>query len=74
MRVLYFAVFPMNTTLLKFNFQDLGFVTLLQYMAKMFVWYLSLRKQFVREIRKINPTRNLKGTYGFQCRPTPTLS
>ena len=50
----------MNVMLLEFNFADFAFVTLLQSSAKMFVWYLILRKQFIRKIRKINPTQNLR--------------
>ena len=50
----------MNVDLLEFSFTDFEFVTLLQYMAKTFAWYLSSWKQFVREIRKINPTLNLR--------------
>ena len=59
-RVLYFAVFPMTVSSLEFNFADFEFVTLLQYTAKMLTWYLILWKQFAREIRKINPTWNLR--------------
>ena len=50
----------MNVSWLEFNFQDFEFVTLLQYTAKTFPWYLILRKQFVHEIRKITPMRNLR--------------
>ena len=57
---IYFAVFPMNVIFLEFNFTDFAFVTLLQCTAKMFVWYLTSRKQFICEIREINPTQNLR--------------
>ena len=53
--VLYLRIFP-----LEFNFTDFEFVTLLEYKAKMFTWYLISRKQFVRKIRKVSPTRNLR--------------
>ena len=33
-KALYFMVFPMNTSLLEFNFADFEFVTLLQYTPK----------------------------------------
>ena len=36
----------MNVSLLEFNFVDLEFVTLLQYTAKTFAWYLILQTQF----------------------------
>ena len=39
---------------------DFAFVTLLQCAAKMFAWYLILRKHFIHEICEINPTRNLR--------------
>ena len=55
-RVLYFAVFPMNVSSLKFNFADFEFATLLQHAAETLAWYLILRKQFVHEICKMNPT------------------
>ena len=47
----------MNISSLEFNFADFE---LLQCTAKMFVWFLILRKQFIREIHEINPTRNLR--------------
>ena len=50
----------MNVISLEFNFADFVFVTLLQYTAKMFTWYLISQKQFIREIRKLNPTQNLR--------------
>ena len=55
-KALYFAVFLMNVSSLEFNFADFEIITLLQYTAKTFAWYLTSWKQFVREIRKINPT------------------
>ena len=50
----------MNVSLLEFNIVDFEFVTLLQYKAKTFMWYLILRKQIIHEIRKINLTPNLR--------------
>ena len=50
----------MNVISLEFDFTDFAFVTLLQCTAKMFTWYLISRKQFIREIREINPTENLR--------------
>ena len=50
----------MNVSLLEYNFVDFAFVTLLQCTAKMFAWYLILRKQFIHEIHEINPTQNLR--------------
>ena len=35
-------------------------VTLLQYTAKMFAWYFISQKQFICEIREINPSQNLR--------------
>ena len=59
-KALHFAVFPMNVISLGFNFVDFAFATVIQCTAKMFTWCLILRKQFIREIRKINPLQNLR--------------
>ena len=60
-KVLYFAVFPMNVISLKFNFVDFVFLILLQCTAKMLAENLISRKQFIREIREIYPRQN----FGF---------
>ena len=52
--------FPHECISLEFNFTDFAFVTLFQYTAKMFVWYLISRKRFICEIREINPKQNLR--------------
>ena len=59
-KALYFVVFSMNVTSWEFNFADFVFIILLQCTAKMFVWYLISRKQFIQEIREINPMKNLR--------------
>ena len=58
----------MNVITMEFNFIDFAFVTLLQCIAKMFMWYLILQKKFVREIREINQhlTFNCTEFYSYQ--------
>ena len=48
----------MNVSSLEFNFAD--FVTLLQCTAKMFAWCSISQKQFIRDLREINPMQNLR--------------
>ena len=50
----------MNVSSLEFNFSDFESVTLLQYNGQNVHVVFDSRKQFVREIRKINPTQNLR--------------
>ena len=50
----------MNVSSLEFNFVNFEFVTLLQCMTKMCEWYSISRKQFIHEIHKTNPMRNLR--------------
>ena len=60
-QLLYFAVFPKNVSSLEFNFADFKLLrTLLQCTAKTFSWYLISQKQFMGEIREINPMQNLR--------------
>ena len=59
-KALHLVVFPMNVTSWEFNFADFVFIILLQCTAKVFVWYLISLKQFIQEIREINPMKNLR--------------
>ena len=55
-----FCVFLHECISLEFNFVDFAFVTLLQYTAKMFLWYLISRKPFIGNIHETNPMQNLR--------------
>ena len=47
----------MNVISLEVNFADFAFATL---HCQTFAWHLILQEQFTHEIRKINPTQNLR--------------
>ena len=73
-----FCGFPHERYFVGFNFMDFAFVPLLQCTAKMFAWYIISGKEFIREIREINPTQNLRllqhvKTYNMYVYPSDVL-